>query len=111
MKSFEHAWQAVDKLLWGLGLVFGVLLPVLTYRLPILTRVLWIELILLLVNGVFSIWIGRYIKRHQLRWATLLIFPLLFLIAAYFFMPKFAYYFAPAYWAISYLSWADWQQK
>lgn len=111
MRSIKRAWLAIDKPLWGLGILFGALLPVLTDRLPFLTRALWVELVLLLINGLFSIWIGGYIYRRHLRWVNLFIFPLIFLAAAYFYMAHFTYYFAPAYWAISYLSWALRQQK
>lgn len=111
MKSIKQTWHTINKPLWGWSILFGALLPVLTHRLPFFTRVLWVEVVLLLINCLFSIWIGGYIYRHQLRWRTLFVFPVLFLLAAYFFLPHFTYYFAPAYWAISYLSWAVRQQN
>ena len=110
MAIFKSKWQTFDKLLWILGIVFGMLVPVLTDRIPMLTRVHWVVWFLLIVNGIYSVWSGVHVARRQQRVFNLLIFPLLFLLAAYFFMPHYTYYFAPAYWAVSYLSWAG-QQK
>lgn len=111
MRSIKKTWQATDKLFWSMGICFGIILPVLTIKLSFLSRVVWIGLILLLVNGGFSIWFGGYIYRKQMRWVSLFVFPLFFLLAAYFFMPRYAWYLAPAYWALSYLSWALRQQE
>ena len=93
-----------DKWLWGLGVVFGMLVPVLTHKLPFLPRVQWVEIVLLLINGIYSIWLGRYLARKEMSTWLLLVFPGLFLIAAYFFLPRYTYFLAPAYWAISYLA-------
>ncbi|WP_373842171.1 hypothetical protein [Limosilactobacillus sp.] len=110
MARFKNGRQIFDKWLWGLSIVFGMLVPVLTDRLPFLTRVRWVEVVLLLINGIYSIWLGRYIARKQLTGWLLLVFPILFLIAAYFFMPHYTYYLAPAYWAVSYLAYSMRQQ-
>lgn len=109
MAIFKSKWQTFDKLLWGLGVVFGILIPLLTNRLPI-TLVHWVAWFLLVVNGLYSIWIGGYVARRHLKVLSLLVFPVLFLLTAYFFMPHYTYYFAPAYWAVSYLSWAGHQE-
>lgn len=110
MAIFKSKWQAMDKLLWELGVVFGMLVPVLTDQLSFLTRVHWVVWFLLVVNGIYSIWVGNRVAKRQLSVLNLLVFPVLFLLAAYFFMPHFTYYFAPAYWAVSYLAWASRQQ-
>lgn len=110
MAIFKSKWQAMDKLLWELGVVFGMLVPVLTDQLSFLTRVHWVVWFLLVVNGIYSIWIGNRVAKRQLSVLNLLVFPVLFLLAAYFFMPHFTYYFAPAYWAVSYLARASRQQ-
>lgn len=110
MAIFKSKWQTMDKLLWGLGVVLGMLVPVLTDQLSFLTRVHWVVWFLLVVNGIYSIWGGNRVAKRQLSVLNLLVFPVLFLLAAYFFMPHFTYYFAPAYWAVSYLAWASRQQ-
>ena len=68
-------------------------------------------IVLILINGIFSIWSGYWIYKHQRKWGELFIFPILYLITAYFFMPRYTYYFALAYLALAYLSWAMRQQK
>lgn len=95
--------KRVDIYLWGGALLFGVVLPVWSIRLPI-THAMWVGLILVILNGIFSVWLGGHLFRRSARWWTLLIFPVIFLLAAYLWLPRYTYYFAFAYLAIVYLS-------
>lgn len=89
--------------LWGTAIVFGALLPLITAKLP-LTRAMWVGLVLMVINCCYSVWLGRYLYRQAGRWWTLLVFPGVFLIAAFLFLPRYTIYFAAAYLAIVYLS-------
>jgi hypothetical protein len=89
--------------LWGTAILFGVLLPLIAVKLP-LTRAMWVGLFLIVINCCYSVWLGGYLYRHTGRWWTLLVFPGLFLVAAFLFLPRYTMYFAAAYLAIVYLS-------
>lgn len=107
----KKAWQRLDKRLWLLSVLIGVGLTLILDKLPFITRVVMVEFSLILINGFFSIWTGYWIYKHRGKWFELFIFPLLYLITAYFFMPHYTYYFALAYLALAYLSWSLRQQN
>ena len=105
MNFMKKAWEHLDKPLWLASILIGIVLTL------VVTRVVMVEIVLILINGIFSIWSGYWIYKHQRKWGELFIFPILYLITAYFFMPRYTYYFALAYLALAYLSWAMRQQK
>lgn len=107
----KKAWERLDKTLWLASILIGIVLTLVVDKLPFVTRVVMVEIVLILINGIFSIWSGYWIYKHQRKWGELFIFPILYLITAYFFMPRYTYYFALAYLALAYLSWAMRQQK
>ncbi|KEK13839.1 hypothetical protein HF82_00730 [Limosilactobacillus reuteri] len=111
MNFMKKAWEHLDKPLWLASILIGLVLTLVVDKLPFLTRVVMVEIVLILINGIFSIWSGYWIYKHQRKWGELFIFPILYLITAYFFMPRYTYYFALAYLALAYLSWAMRQQK
>ncbi|MBD5806565.1 hypothetical protein EAI26_09285 [Lactobacillus sp. 0.1XD8-4] len=111
MNFMKKAWQRLDKQLWLSSILVGMVLTLIIDKLPFVTRVAMVELILILVNGLFSIWTGYWIYKHQGKWLELFIFPFFYFITAYFFMPRYTYYFALAYLALAYLSWSLRQQK
>lgn len=94
----------VDIFLWGGGILFGVLVPVLALKLLPFTKAMWVGWVLVVINCCYCVWLGSYLYHHAARWWTLFVFPILFLAAAYVWMPKYTYYFAAAYLAITYLS-------
>ena len=111
MDFMKKAWARLDKKLWISSILVGIVLTLVVDKLPFVTRVAMVELVLILINGLFSIWTGYWIYKHQQNWGELFIFPILYFITAYFFMPRYTYYFALAYLALAYLSWAMHQQK
>lgn len=111
MDFMKKAWAHLDKKLWISSILVGIVLTLVVDKLPFVTRVVMVELVLILINGLFSIWTGYWIYKHQRNWGELFIFPILYFITAYLFMPRYTYYFALAYLALAYLSWAMHQQK
>lgn len=91
---------------WGWSIFFGVILPLLSDKNHLVRRVWMVGFVLLLVNMLFSIWLGRYLEKKDLKWGNLFIFPLLYLIISYEFMPKYTVYFALFYLGVVYLSWS-----
>lgn len=111
MNFMKRIWQKIDKQLWLWSIVVGLVLTFIVTKLPFLTRVTMVEFVLILINGGFSIWTGYRIYQKQGHWGELFIFPLLYLVMAYFFMPNYTYYFGIAYLALAYLSWSLRQQN
>lgn len=95
--------KKIDWRLWGTGLAFAFVLPILTKMTP-MSRAMWVGLVLFIINCCFSIWIGKYEYQKEGKWWELFVFPILFLLVAVIWMPHYTYYFALAYLAISYLS-------
>lgn len=111
MNFMKSLWQNIDKQLWIGCIAIGFILTFVVTKLPFITRVTMVEFVLILINGGFSVWTGYRIFKKQGHWTELFIFPVLYLVTAYFFMPKYTYYFGPAYLAIAYLSWSLRQQN
>lgn len=111
MKVMKKVWQRLDKRLWLASILVGMVLTLVVDQLPFVTRVLMVELVLILVNGLFSIWTGKRIYRRAGKWYELFVFPVLYFITAYFFLPRYTYYFALVYLGLAYLSWSLRQQK
>lgn len=106
MKFLNLVWQKSDKVLWLSSILIGVILTLVADKLPFISRVMMVEYVLILINCLFSIWSGLRIRQNHNHWGMLLIFPVLYLITAYFVLPKYTYYFALVYLAISYLAWS-----
>ena len=91
---------------WGFGILFGIILPLFSDKFRLIHRVWMVGFFLFLVNMLFSIWLGQYIKRSGLKWWNLLVFPVLYLLVSYGFMPKYTGYFALFYLGVTYLAWS-----
>lgn len=97
--------RKIDWKVWGGSLLLGVLLTALFAKLPFISRVTMMWLDLIVINGAFCIWLGRYFSNHDRIW-SLLIFPIIYLIGAYFFAPRYMWYFALIYLGLIYLAWS-----
>lgn len=106
MSANKRSWGAIDFKVWGFSILFAVVVPLLAGKLHLVHRSLLVGLFLFLINTVVCVWIGRYIRRGQLRWWNLFVIPILFLIIAFFFLPKYTLYFAVFYLGVIYLSWS-----
>lgn len=102
MKAFK---SKIDWKIWGASLLLGLLLTASFAKLPFISRVTMMWLDLILINGGFCIWVGRYFQKERRAWC-LLIFPVIYLIGAYLFTPRYMWYFALIYLGISYLAWS-----
>ncbi|WP_251546841.1 hypothetical protein [Limosilactobacillus caecicola] len=87
-------------------LVIGVVLTALFAKLPFISRVTMMWLDLIIINGGFSIWLGRHYSEEAGAWKKLFVFPILYLIGGYFFTPHYMWYFALIYLGVSYLAWS-----
>lgn len=92
--------------MWGWSILFGIILPLLSDKGHLIHRTWMVGFVLFFVNMLFSVWLGQYIEKNRLKWWNLLVFPLLYLITSYLFMPKYTIYFALFYLGITYLSWS-----
>lgn len=91
---------------WGWSILFGIILPLFTDKVHLIRRVWMVGLFLFLINMLFSVWLGRFMVKNNLKWWNLFIFPLLYLIVSYELMPKYTVYFALFYLGVTYLSWS-----
>lgn len=91
---------------WGFGILFGIVLPLFSDKFRLIHRVWMVGFFLFLVNMLFSIWLGQYIKKNGLKWWNLLVFPVLYLLVSSIFMPKYTVYFALFYLGVTYLAWS-----
>ena len=97
MNFMKKAWEHLDKPLWLASILIGIVLTLVVDKLPFVTRVAMVEIVLILINGIFSIWSGYWIYKHQRIWGDLLIFRILYLITAYFCMFCYSPYFSLFY--------------
>lgn len=95
---------------WLIGIVMGLLLPAVATWLNI-SPVMRFGGLLLLVNGGLAIWLGRLIYRHTQPGWWLLIWPVVYLLGAYWFLPQYTLYFAVVYLCLSYLGYGLTQTK
>lgn len=91
--------------IWLGSIAFGLILTALCAKLPFVSRVTMMWLDLIIINGIFCIWLGRNLSNKSKPW-ELFIFPVLFLIGGYLFTPRYMWYFALIYLGVSYLSWS-----
>lgn len=99
-------WQTVDKPLFGWAIGLGIIMTALAEYAPFVHRVTDVIVLLILVNGGYAIYSGIRITKRQLGAWKLLIFPLCYLLGAYWFLPKYTYYFALVYLCVAYLSYS-----
>ncbi|HJA23380.1 MAG TPA: hypothetical protein H9958_04055 [Candidatus Limosilactobacillus intestinavium] len=102
MKAFRirENWH-----IWAGSIVLGIVLTALCAKLPFVSRVTMMWLDLIVINGVFCLWLGKHINSKSKPW-ELFIFPVIYLIGGYLFTPRYMWYFALIYLGISYLTWS-----
>ncbi|MEY8441343.1 hypothetical protein AALA17_01590 [Lactobacillaceae bacterium 24-114] len=96
---------------WGWSAFFGILIPVLAANLSFVRRAWLVGFFLLFLNTIICTWLGKYIKKQQLKWENLFVMPILYLLASWFFLPQYTIYFALFYLGVLYLSWSLTKQK
>lgn len=95
----------LDLRLWLSSLLIGLVVTALLARLPFIRRVVLVGLFLTFLYSLFAIWCGLHLKKQARPW-QLLVFPVAYFLAAYFFAPRYTWYFALIYLGISYLAWS-----
>lgn len=95
----------IDLRLWLSSLLVGLVLTALVAKLPFIRRTVLVGLFLTLLYSVFAIWCGLHLKNHPRAW-QLLVFPVIYFVGAFFFAPRYTWYFALVYLGISYLAWS-----
>lgn len=95
--------QKIDKKLLVSSLIAGIVITALAGKLPFIHKTLM--MIIFLVLSLFAIWTGWYLRKERRSW-KLLVFPLCFMIGAYFFTPRYSWYFALVYLGLAYLAWS-----
>lgn len=91
-------------LCWALGL--GIVLSAIIEYAPFIHRASSVFVVLILVNGGYSIYQGVKTANAKLgRW-RLFVFPIIYVIGVYLFLPRYTYYFGLVYLCVSYLSYA-----
>ncbi|BAP85720.1 hypothetical protein LOOC260_111810 [Paucilactobacillus hokkaidonensis JCM 18461] len=105
MKQIKLVKQLDWPLLcWSIGL--GIILSYIIEFAPFIHRASSVFVVLILVNGAYSIYQGIKTANAKLgRW-RLFVFPICYLIGAYLVLPKYTYYFGLVYLCVSYLSYA-----
>lgn len=97
--------QKINWKLLIIELLIGVVVTALFAKLPFISRVTMMWLDLIVINGGFAIWLGQHLSDHPRAW-QLIIFPVVYLVGGYFFIPRYMWYFALIYLGVSYLSWS-----
>lgn len=108
MQKFKKVWQKYDLSIW-VGSLFIALVAWLANRLVKLPHIRRSQMVLLswlIINGCFALWVGIHVKQRTSGWWKLFVFPLIYALVAFFSMPRYSLYLAPAYLALSYLAWA-----
>ncbi|MCD2255797.1 hypothetical protein ACNAN0_06505 [Agrilactobacillus fermenti] len=86
-----------------ISLILAVVVPILCTLLhvPKAVRILWLFLV---IDTLFCIWVGYDIQRTNQRWWSMLIFPIIFLIFAFFKYNDYVYWLSAFYLGITYLT-------
>lgn len=105
METLKKWWRGADRRLWVLSLLIGLVMTWLINVVPVVTAVVRVGLVYCLLNGGFAVWCGWELRARSRGW-QLLVFPVWFLIASYLFGAQYSMFFAPAYLAVSYLTWS-----
>ncbi|MFC6288669.1 hypothetical protein [Levilactobacillus angrenensis] len=95
---------------WVLAIIMGVGLPALATLVsvgPVWRFGLW----LVLINGCLAIGVGRVIARKLQPGWWLLIWPVIYCVGAWWFLPRYTRYFAIVYVCLSYLAYGLTQAK
>jgi len=88
---------------WVVGIVMGLLIPALMQVIDV-SAVVRFGGLLLVINSGIAITIGRVVaRRKQPRW-WLFIWPVLYVLGAYLFLPQYTQYFALVYLCLSYVT-------
>lgn len=101
----EQVREKIDWKLWIISIVMGLIVTPAAVKLPFISRIILMSVFLVIINGGLSIWIGNYLSNNRRGW-SLFIFPVVYLVGAYFFAPHYTWYFAIIYLGVSYLSWS-----
>ena len=104
MKKLKQWWQKADWTVIITSLNMGIVVTGLAAKLAFISRVMMVGILLLIVNSLLSIWLGK--RSVNRSWGMLLWFPGAFLIGAYNFAPRYMWPFALVYLGISYLTWS-----
>ena len=93
----------IDIKIWVISLV-SLVLTAACGRIPSTSDLkLGFWLLLLIFMGVAA-YVGYALKKSH--WVNLFIFPVCYMIGAYFFAPQYSWYYAPIYLLVSYLAWS-----
>ena len=85
------------------SLIMSVFMPYL-FKLVHLAIAWRVGLLFIVLNGFFAWWVGRLIKKNQLGWWLVFIFPILFAIMVFLRFAKYDYWFVPIYLVLSLLA-------
>lgn len=88
---------------WIVALVMGIVVPALATAIGI-SPVMRFGLLLVIINGCVAIILGRLIYRKTQPGWWLLIWPVIYLAGALWFLPGYTRYFAIVYLCVSYLA-------
>ncbi|KRN02610.1 hypothetical protein FD13_GL001834 [Levilactobacillus senmaizukei DSM 21775 = NBRC 103853] len=88
---------------WVIGIIMGIALPGLATLVGI-SPVWRFGGLLVIINGCLAIAIGRAIYRRTQPGWWLLIWPIIYLLGALWFLPRYTRYFAIVYLCVSYLA-------
>lgn len=95
--------QKIDKKLWLSSMIAGIVVVGLAGKLPSIHKTLMMIILMLLC--LFACWTGWYLRKETRAW-QLLVFPVCFMIGAYFFTPRYSWYFIVIYLGMAYLTWS-----
>ncbi|HJA73148.1 MAG TPA: hypothetical protein H9783_02710 [Candidatus Limosilactobacillus faecipullorum] len=104
MEKLKQWWQKADWTVIITSLIMGIAVTGLAAKLAFVSRVMMVGILLLIVNSLLSIWLGK--RSVNRSWGMLFWFPGAFLIGAYNFAPRYMWPFALVYLGISYLTWS-----
>ena len=65
-----------------------------------------VGLLFIVINSLWSLWVGRLMRRAHLRWWYSLPLPLLFGLMVVLRFADYNYWFMPIYWLLTMLSWS-----
>ncbi|GAA2848774.1 hypothetical protein [Pediococcus damnosus] len=88
---------------WAATFVLGIFLPFVLHITS--ASHVFIDLwFLIIINTLAAIILGSLIKANRAHWLLIWLFPIFFMIGAYFFLPKYGYYFVIIYLTTSYIA-------
>ncbi|WP_461212804.1 hypothetical protein [Lacticaseibacillus sp. GG6-2] len=66
-----------------------------------------VGLLFIVINGLWSLWVGRLMRKAHLPWWYSLAMPVLFGLMVFLRFAKYNYWFLPIYWVLTMLSWSQ----